>query len=67
MYRRNAALCLGRNGGDEVSDLLLVNAPNFPAEYKSEALAGATFLNILGKEKELEWTFLSSISVSPQI
>lgn len=53
-------LVVGGAGSLEVAPgLLLVNAPNFPAEYKSEALAGAAFLNILRKEKELDWTFLS--------
>jgi hypothetical protein len=53
-------LVVGGAGSLEVAPgLLLVDAPNFPAEYKSEALAGAAFLNRLRKEKELEWTFLS--------
>jgi len=53
-------LVVGGAGSLEVAPgLLLVSAPNFPAEYKSEALAGAAFLNRLQKEKELEWTFLS--------
>jgi hypothetical protein len=36
-----------------------VNAPDFPAEYKPETLAGVEFLNVLRGEKELDWTFLS--------
>jgi putative NADH-flavin reductase len=53
-------LVVGGAGSLEVAPgLLLVNAPNFPAEYKAEALAGAAFLNRLREEKELEWTFLS--------
>ena len=39
--------------------VLLVNAPNFPAEYKPESLAGTKFLRVLREEKELDWTFLS--------
>jgi hypothetical protein len=53
-------LVVGGAGSLEVAPgVLLVNGPNFPAEYKPEALAGAAFLNRLRKEKELEWTFLS--------
>lgn len=53
-------LVVGGAGSLEVAaGLLLVNAPNFPAEYKSEALAGAAFLERLRKEKVLDWTFLS--------
>ncbi|WP_420236427.1 NAD(P)-dependent oxidoreductase [Telmatobacter bradus] len=60
-------LVVGGAGSLEVAPgLLLVNAPNFPAEYKSEAFAGAAFLDRLLKEKELEWTFLSpSASFAP--
>jgi putative NADH-flavin reductase len=36
-----------------------VDTPSFPAEYKSEALAGREFLNTLRGEHDLEWTFLS--------
>jgi putative NADH-flavin reductase len=62
MKKANVArlLVVGGAGSLEVAPgLLLVNAPNFPAEYKTEALAGAAFLNKLRKEKELDWTFLS--------
>jgi len=53
-------LVVGGAGSLEAAPgLLLVNAPNFPAEYKSEALAGAAFLNRIRKEKEVDWTFLS--------
>ena len=51
---------VGGEGSLEVAPgLLLVNAPNFPVEYKSEALAGVAFLIRLREEKNLEWTFLS--------
>jgi putative NADH-flavin reductase len=53
-------LVVGGAGSLEVSPgLILVNSPDFPAEYKPEALAGVEFLNVLRKEKELDWTFLS--------
>jgi putative NADH-flavin reductase len=37
----------------------LVATPSFPAAYKAEAEKGAAFLDRLGREKELNWTFLS--------
>jgi putative NADH-flavin reductase len=37
----------------------LIDQPDFPAEYKTEALAGIGFLAMLRQEKELDWTFLS--------
>jgi putative NADH-flavin reductase len=37
----------------------LVDQPGFPAEYKTEALAGGYFLEVLRSETELDWTFLS--------
>jgi hypothetical protein len=53
-------LVVGGAGSLEVAPgLLLVNAPNFPAEYKTEALAGAAFLDRLRQEKELDWTYVS--------
>ena len=37
----------------------LVDTPQFPAEYKTGATAARDYLNILKKETELDWTFLS--------
>ena len=37
----------------------IVDTPDFPAAYKSEALAGREFLNTLKGEAELDSTFLS--------
>lgn len=37
----------------------LVDTPDFPTEYKTEALAGRDFLNILRAETALDWTFVS--------
>ena len=37
----------------------LVDTPEFPDIYKTEALAGRDFLNVLRTENELDWTFLS--------
>ncbi|MDR5802236.1 NAD(P)-dependent oxidoreductase [Caballeronia sp. LZ001] len=40
--------------GQRVLDL-----PDFPEMYRSEAAAGAAFLDALRRERELEWTFVS--------
>lgn len=37
----------------------VIDSKGFPEEYKTEASAGAQFLESLRKEKELDWTFLS--------
>src|SRR5260221_3547070 len=37
--------------------VLLVTIACFPSQYKAEAEEGAHFLDLLGKEKELNWTF----------
>ena len=37
----------------------LVDTEAFPKEWKAGALSARDYLNILKKEKELEWTFLS--------
>lgn len=40
--------------GQRVLDL-----PDFPDAYKTEATAGAAFLDALRRERDLEWTFVS--------
>ncbi|KIH84814.1 NAD(P)-dependent oxidoreductase [Pseudomonas batumici] len=37
----------------------VIDSPDFPAEYKAEAGAGAEFLAVLREEKDLDWSFLS--------
>ncbi|POA17340.1 3-beta hydroxysteroid dehydrogenase [Pseudomonas sp. FW300-N1A1] len=37
----------------------VIDSPDFPAEYKAEASAGAVFLDTLRQEQDLDWTFLS--------
>ncbi len=37
----------------------LVDQPDFPAQYKDEALKGAAFLDLLKTVDDLDWTFLS--------
>lgn len=44
----------------------LFDTPQFPAAYKAEAAKGTEFLDLLRKEKELDWTFLSpSAEIAP--
>ncbi|SEO84346.1 NAD(P)-dependent oxidoreductase [Mucilaginibacter sp. OK283] len=46
--------------------LQLVDSPQFPAEWKAGATAARDYLNILKKEDELDWTFLSpAINLHP--
>ena len=52
-------LVVGGAGSLEVSPRVqLVDTADFPEAYKSEALPGRAFLDIL-REQELDWTFLS--------
>lgn len=37
----------------------VIDSPGFPAEYKAEASAGATWLQTLRQETALDWSFLS--------
>ncbi|WP_409283657.1 NAD(P)-dependent oxidoreductase [Pseudomonas protegens] len=37
----------------------VIDSPGFPEEYKAEASAGGVYLDILRKEQDLDWTFLS--------
>jgi uncharacterized protein len=51
---------VGGAGSLEVAPgVRLVDTPEFPAEYKSEALPGATFLEQLRGVSDIDWTFLS--------
>jgi uncharacterized protein len=53
-------LVVGGAGSLEVAPgKRLVDQPDFPAAYKTEALKGAEFLDRLKSEKQLDWTFLS--------
>lgn len=49
----------GAGSLDVAPGVALVDAPNFPAEYRAEATAGRAFLDTLRNEQELDWTFLS--------
>jgi putative NADH-flavin reductase len=58
--RVNRLLVVGGAGSLEVAPgIQLVDTPDFPPEYKSEALAGCDFLAVLREERSLDWTFLS--------
>src|SRR5260370_15979410 len=53
-------LVVGGAGSLEVAPgVRLVTTEGFPAQYKAQAEKGAAFLDLLGHEKELNWTFLS--------
>ena len=53
-------LVVGGAGSLEVAPgVRLVTTPGFPAAYKAEAEKGADFLDLLSREKDLNWTFLS--------
>ena len=53
-------LVVGGAGSLEVAPgVKLVTTPGFPAQYKAEAEAGAAFLDLLRREKALNWTFIS--------
>jgi putative NADH-flavin reductase len=53
-------LVVGGAGSLEVAPgVALVTTPDFPAAYKAEAEKGGVFLDLLRKETELNWTFLS--------
>src|SRR5882757_5643373 len=53
-------LVVGGAGSLEVAPgVRLVTTPGFPAQYKAEAEKGAAFLDLLAREKALNWTFLS--------
>ena len=53
-------LVVGGAGSLEVAPgVRLIDTPEFPELYRTEATAGAGFLDLLRKEPELDWTFLS--------
>ncbi len=53
-------LVVGGAGSLEVAPgVPLVATPEFPAAYKAEAEKGGVFLDLLRRENDLDWTFLS--------
>jgi hypothetical protein len=49
----------GAGSLDVAPGVRLVTTPTFPVQYKAEAEKGAAFLDLLRREKELNWTLLS--------
>jgi putative NADH-flavin reductase len=57
-------LCVGGAGSLlGPGDTRVVDAPNFPAQFKQGALASAEFLNLLREEPALDWTMLSPAEI----
>jgi putative NADH-flavin reductase len=57
-------LVVGGAGSLEVAPgVKLIDTPQFPAIYKTEAAAGGAFLDLLRLEPTLDWTFLSPSAV----
>ena len=53
-------LVVGGAGSLEVAPgVKLIDTPQFPAIYKTEAAAGGAFLDLLRQQTSLNWTFLS--------
>jgi putative NADH-flavin reductase len=53
-------LIVGGAGSLEVAPgLQLLDTPEFPAQFRAGALAAREYLEILKKEKELDWTYVS--------
>lgn len=60
-------IIVGGAGSLEVSPgVQLVDTPNFPVEYKSNALAQRDALKLYQNERELDWTYISpSAEIAP--
>ncbi|HTK18572.1 MAG TPA: NAD(P)-dependent oxidoreductase [Mucilaginibacter sp.] len=60
-------LVVGGAGSLEIAPgVQLVDSPQFPAEWKTGASAARDYLNIIKKENDLDWTFLSpAINLHP--
>lgn len=59
-------LVVGGAGSLYIGGQQLVDSPQFPAEWKEGATAARDYLNIIKKEEELDWTFLSpAINLHP--
>jgi putative NADH-flavin reductase len=52
-------LVVGGAGSLYINGAQLVDSPQFPAEYKAGATAARDYLDILRKDTDLDWTFLS--------
>lgn len=59
-------ITVGGAGSLYIGEGQLVDSPQFPEEWKAGATAARDYLNILRKEEELDWTFLSpAINLHP--
>lgn len=59
-------LVVGGAGSLYIAGQQLVDSPQFPAEWKAGATAARDYLNIIKKEEDLDWTFLSpAINLHP--
>jgi putative NADH-flavin reductase len=57
-------LVVGGAGSLEVAPgVKLIDTPQFPAIYKAEAMAGSVFLDLLRRQSDLDWTYLSPSAV----
>jgi putative NADH-flavin reductase len=57
-------LVVGGAGSLEVAPgVKLIDTPQFPAIYKAEATAGSVFLDLLRRQSDLDWTYLSPSAV----
>ena len=53
-------ITLGGAGSSYIApNLQLIDTPEFPAEWKAGALAARDYLNILRKEDQLDWAFVT--------
>jgi putative NADH-flavin reductase len=53
-------IVIGGAGSLEIAPgVQLVDTPQFPAEYKQEALAARDYLNVIRQEDAFDWTFFS--------
>ncbi|WP_430613184.1 NAD(P)-dependent oxidoreductase [Flavobacterium sp. JP2137] len=53
-------IIMGGAGSLYIADgVQLVDSPDFPEEWKAGALASRDYLNIIKKEQDLDWTFIS--------
>lgn len=53
-------IVIGGAGSSYIApNLQLVDTPEFPAQWKPGALAARDYLNIIKKEQDLDWTFIT--------
>lgn len=52
-------IVIGGAGSLEIDGKQLVDAPDFPADYKAGATAARDYLNTIKEERDLQWSFFS--------